>query len=198
MDRTGGPLTTLLERLEDALRRQRSPLVDRLAPPANAGSLQAAVGQTLRLPAEVLEWWSWHDGAPGTYSESPDYALGGTWVLLSFREAVDHYHFSRDVAQSLTEPGITIDDWWPWSWLPLARRSNGDVIVVDCGTEEQGRVMLFQQGVPELISARQPALASLVQVWLSALAAGAWRYERPGWRREPNEFGGSANDRRFL
>ncbi len=196
-------LAGLLAEFEVELRRQGCPLVDRLAPGLSPAALDAPTNRGLPLPEEARVWWSWHDGAPGTYTEPPDFSLGGFWVLLSLSEAHKEYHEHRSVAEHVSKPpGYgDVEDWWPWSWMPITRASNGDAITVDLAVPEgaPSTTRLYRLGDVELVAAAQPSLAALVEVWLLALRTGAWRYEPGwGWHREPLDLPAPFNDQRFL
>jgi hypothetical protein len=162
-------LAGLLAEFEVELRRQGCPLVDRLAPGLSPAALDAPTNRGLPLPEEARVWWSWHDGAPGTYTEPPDFSLGGFWVLLSLSEAHKEYHEHRSVAEHVSKPpGYgDVEDWWPWSWMPITRASNGDAITVDLAVPEgaPSTTRLYRLGDVELVAAAQPSLAALVEVW---------------------------------
>ncbi len=196
-------LAGLLGEFEGELRQQGCPLVERLAPGLSPTALDASISRGLPLPAEARVWWSWHDGAPGTYTQPPDFFLGGFWVLLSLSEAHKEYHDHRRIAHIVAKtPGHgDVEDWWPWSWMPIARAMNGDSITVDLAAPEgfPSTTRLYCQGDVELVAAAQPSLAALVEVWLLALRTGAWRYQPGwGWHREPLTLPAPFESQEFL
>jgi hypothetical protein len=196
-----GELASLLVELESELRRQHCPLVERLAPGRSAQGLEIGPDRGWELPDEARVWWSWHDGAPGTYVDPPDFALGGSWVLLSLDEALARLDWSREIASMAVEPGMTVEDLWPRSWLPITRAVNGDCITVDTAAPRgsPSTTRLFRQGDVELVAAALPSLAALIDVWLQALRTGAWRYEPGwGWHNNPRALPAPFECQRFL
>lgn len=86
-------LPELLGELEERLRAQGAPVVDKLAPGADsevvAGTLEATVGAA---PVAVVEWFAWHDGVDRD-RERGGKATHSTimgYFPYSFSSAVEH------------------------------------------------------------------------------------------------------------
>jgi cell wall assembly regulator SMI1 len=141
------PLARFAAQLEAAWRRAGAPIADALAAGATPETLQALEEQAgLKVPPELVAWWSWHDGVVRT-GEGPTYEpqamISPRWSMLSATEAFAEHASRRSHAESPYLPrdlwpeaslGSDPHDWegqWLHSWLPVFTLG-AYVLYVDC------------------------------------------------------------------
>lgn len=151
--------TERLERFEAALRRAGAPVVDYAEPgltPDQARALTVPF-KKIELPQELLTWFGWHNGATrGSLS------LNRMW--LSLQEALEEY---EDLQEAGADPEYL-------SLLPITTGS--PTILVECvpGSPTLGRIFLERS--PEDPAPKLGSVGELIEVWISYLDCGAWRY----------------------
>lgn len=177
----------LLRAYEDRLRSQGLPL-DRLTNPgltiSEIENVLSPLG--LRLPSEGREWWGWHNGEN---DEGRGRVIGPWRRFLSLEKSVKVYRELRPIAEELAEPGLPppLDDpdfRWNPAWLPI--KGPQLPFVIDCSVAEGEPTpirMLDWQNVDEFFRPRADSFGQMVQWWIDAIDAGAWR-----WNPERNQW----------
>lgn len=171
-------LRSLLEDLEGHWRRVGAPIADRLAPGLSAREVQQTVqALQLRLPDEAVVWYGWHNGIqPQPSGNGSERLLGPGRELLSLQQAVDRYHWLRDVARQVGDGAA--EWWWPTTWFPIVRTSGRRVLAVDCaiGERRPTPVRAVDWEDEDFHQPRVPSLADAVAVWVELLERGFWLY----------------------
>ena len=135
----------------------------------------------LRLPVEGRLWWGWHDGAPG--SDYHKLIAPPGEKFLSLAEAVETYREFRAIVLKHVEPDIPAlanpDDRWDPAWLPI--RGPQLPLVIDCSVPEGQPTPLRRIDLQDIEGSPRPrgqSLGEMVSWWMSAIDAGAWRWDR--------------------
>lgn len=150
--------------------------------PGNDPESIAAILQDAGLAGrgEIVEWFSWHDGAgPNRRVGSP---LGPSgWSAFSLNEALEERESRLVQAQSLAADmgeGTPASHWWAPSWLPLAENGGPDVLAVDLGN---GRDTADVRNVgwedPESFpTIWAPSIKDAVDLWIGLLETRNWAW----------------------
>jgi cell wall assembly regulator SMI1 len=177
----------LLNRLENAWRRQKAPIAEFLVPGLSEDVIEAMTAPLgLRLPVEARAWWQWQNGVDVPKerwtSEAP--RLGGTDLdIISLDRAVAEYLQSRRLDEELRrrDPIFREQQLMPSpSWFPIARAPNGDVLMVDCSVPEGAPTPIRRISFGDLDFARVRlnSLTEVVELWLELLDRELWWYSR--------------------
>jgi cell wall assembly regulator SMI1 len=185
-------LTAALEGLERAWLRNGMPHTHWLMPGLEASDVQAALAAVdLAPPADVIEWFGWHNGTVWSLVTEGDVypALGlGSFVPLSLAEALDERSRMAELAASLAEDPMAIPEdlpLWEPSWLPIGRSSGGALLTPELGTEKTVRVRVVDYWDQEFKKVRAESLAEVVEHWVEWLdgfcewdpAVRTWSYD---------------------
>ncbi len=134
----------------------------------------------LTLPGEARVWWGRHNGSPGDYRSKP-YAPPGE-KFLSLSEAVETFNEYRGIVMELVEPDVpelaNPDDRWHPAWLPI--RGPQLPLVVDCSVSKDAPTPLRFVSMEDSDGSRRiraRSLGEMVQWWMEAIDAGAWRWD---------------------
>jgi hypothetical protein len=149
-------LRTLLDELDDRLRRFGAPVVEAFRPGLAEEQVREEAGAAgLAAPADVLAWWGWHDGVDG--GVPPEYAGPGVrfrpestivrpWHALSLADALRVRRWYVEQAAA------------PPSWLPALHFEGQPLLAVDT---DAGTVHVVDEGFPE---PSPPQFASLEEL----------------------------------
>lgn len=106
-------LSTALVELEATWLRNGMPHTHCLAPGVEAAEVEAALASAgLTPPAEILEWFGWHDGTIWSPTEGDVLpALGlGAFQPLSLTQALDERSRMRELAATLADDPMAIEE----------------------------------------------------------------------------------------
>jgi hypothetical protein len=156
-----------IDRLAEALRSQRAPVVDRLAPGLSAAEMDEITAPLgLTLPDEARTWWGTFDGAPLLPGDGPHVpALSPAWWWAPLESVV---------AECLEIRSWTDPDFWVESWLPIVI-GDGHLVIdtaVAAGEPSPVHVVDFEGDDENIGPSHIPSLASLgelVRFWTSAV-----------------------------
>jgi cell wall assembly regulator SMI1 len=114
----------LLARLDTLLQQHRPDYYAKLNPPASAATLAAFETEfQLTLPAELRQWFGWHDGQQPMCFDS----LVGYYSLPSLDDMAD----SMRINCELLADGDFVPNWWRPGWLPFVTNGSGDHLCLD-------------------------------------------------------------------
>ena len=116
------------------------------------------------MPArrELVEWWSWHDGA--AHGRGEDGELIESWHLLQLDDALA---LRAELEANYAAAGAA--DRWPPSWQPLLAFAGAAVLCVDGAA---GTVHVEDAGFPEPAPPQFASVEELVRIVLRALDEG--------------------------
>jgi hypothetical protein len=174
---------------EDELRQRKVSVIDYLRPglPA-ADAEQRATAAGLRLPNEVLTWFSWHDGMEP--AERPPAHMLGPFQLLSLDAAIEGYRWRREQAVSVGSEFE--EDVWSQRWLPIAVQLTSRTLAVDVSVPVDPPAPVYLVDAQDFEESREPKCASMkamVELWSDALAQGLWGWDHAERRWEVADDG---------
>jgi len=165
------PLTALLAELDAALDATGAPFLELANPGIGEDRVATALLDAgLRPPpAELLEWWRWHNGSREVNGRWGAEMVGpGFWTLLSLEQSLADRARWREMWPAGSE--------LPWdpSWLPIAAggQNNRLVILLDESTAEHAHVgywTMFNGPDGPPMQTAEHSLADIVKTWLRAL-----------------------------
>lgn len=162
-------LVELLAELEAQWRRHDLLIVQHLRPGLSPEYVRDRLDATgLAAPAELVEWFTWHDGAPSSGWMTPFYHIE------SFDKCLEYYTNHTEAYH--WHPSLSPED-PPFRMFPIATSLSGSYLVVDTGEEGTGKVSVGSRSreledVP--VDWRLPSLADLVRVWVDLFARDRW------------------------
>lgn len=178
-----------LDRLRDTWLRNGMPHTNWLRPGLSARRVRDSLGAAgLTVPREIVEWYSWHDGAEHCLVDGVDGRGAGFLPWFSLDEGLAARTFFLEWAESEREAGmpgqseydVRFDD----NWLPLLNLpATFGILSPDV---ELVRVASTTPGVdPDEDGAQASCLAELVGDWTQIVedyctwdrAAGVWVYD---------------------
>jgi len=187
-------LATLLVELESRWTKKGSSDSACMAPGLDRevviGMLEA---NGLPAPAELADWFGWHDGVNVELA-------GSRWVLLapaafmpfSLHEALEEREsWIQDAGRVAAEAGAEFGPelpevqepsfWWESTWLPIARPAGGNVLAVDlAGTSDSVPVLVVEWSeIDDFREVRSESLTAFVRLLLDV--------PDPYWRWMPEE-----------
>jgi cell wall assembly regulator SMI1 len=182
----------MLDELAMRWRQQGAAILHSLRPGLSEQAIEASVsGLGLSLPIEARVWWGWHDGTESTVNA---YAIGLDTVYLQLGRAAELYGEQRDVALQVADgaSGLTADDFWRPHWFPFAVASR-PVLACDCSVPEGALTPIYAVDYEFVDESKTPvadSLGDLVSLWIEALDAGAWTYNRElhRWEDHPERL----------
>jgi hypothetical protein len=171
-------LTATLRELEEHWGRLGLPVARLLRPGADRDTISERVGALSLTPSsELLDWWSWHDGAtsecyrlsigPGLYTETLE-------TCLSEHDRLEAFSWEPQLRQ----------------WFPIASELGGGLVIVRCSDEDALRSpVTFVNKFGEIppADAWQPSIHAMVQLWLERLRSGLWIADESGYAIESRE-----------
>jgi hypothetical protein len=185
-------LAAALVDLERAWLRNGMPHTEWLTRGLEASEVKAALATVdLTPPAEVVEWFAWHNGTSWSLLTEGDVypALGlGGFVPLSVADALDERAMMAELAAELAEDPMAIPEdlpLWEPSWLPVGRASGGGLLTPELGAEETVRVRVVDYWDERFKAVRAESLAEVVELWIEWLdtycewdpALRTWSYD---------------------
>lgn len=168
---------TGLVRFEDELRKHKIPVIDYLRPGLSATDAQeraTAVG--MRLPQEVLTWFSWHDGVE--IAERPPEHMLGPFQLSSLDEAIGGHRWRRE--QAVVVGPEFEEHVWSRRWLPIAVQVTSRTLAVDISGPVDAPAPVYLVDAQDFEESREPKCASMkamIGLWTDAVAQGLWRWD---------------------
>jgi cell wall assembly regulator SMI1 len=169
-----------LNRLKTAWRSQGAPIADNLAPGLSAAEIDAYEAEHgLVLPAELRQWWGWHDGAvTGKASGGPSAVGAGPWTLMSLAEALDERSFQLDMNDRPFDP----DDWdgeWSPSFLPVVTVGNAWLFAdLSASDGDRAPIHLWGHAPDNIFTVAAPNWADVVTTWTRSIEAGVFTWSR--------------------
>lgn len=192
-----GDLDAALEQyqaFEEQLRVYAPEVADRLAPPHPdpAGAVADAC-PGLVLPADLVAWWSRHDGMRPPEGFAP--RLGASFLFYSIRWALRDWRQWCETAQSVAEPpDMPADHFWPDTWMPVLGREGID-LAIDLGLDPPRTGVIYKAS--DVMSYNAPVIAGglpeVVAWWTRLLAVGATR-----WEPQPSGSGSWVTDQSLV
>jgi cell wall assembly regulator SMI1 len=122
-------LTELLRQVDSLWHSKGIGIGEHTVPGTSAERVRSALdGLGLGVPAELVTWFTWHDGQDHRDGLIYDVRVDDLW-LLSLDEAVADTEFQRSLSAQESGP-----DWvlWPDHWLVLCNDGGGGCLGVDC------------------------------------------------------------------
>lgn len=171
-----------LAELDEHLRAQRVPVVERLGPGLGRQEMAAVVGPLgLELPEEAVVWWGWHDGAAhheGDFSTMR--LLGPFGEFQPLQAAVEHCRMRREIAHEVAPDQVDLV--FAATLFPLL--DFGD-IAVDCAGPPSAPAPVWQTN-PHTVDAPvvvSRSMGELVGWWLEGLRTKAyvWLPQEQNW-----------------
>jgi predicted DNA-binding WGR domain protein/cell wall assembly regulator SMI1 len=104
------------------------------ATPKQLEKLSKAVFPSSPLPADLAEWFGWHNGQ----KDEGELLIDRTFTLLSIEEAIEEFEGMRGF-----DPGPGVPKRWGDDWLPLLSNGGGDYMAFVTGAREQGAIKEF-------------------------------------------------------
>jgi hypothetical protein len=170
-------LTAALEGLEQAWLRNGMPHTNWLAAGLEATEVEAALAPVgLTPPAEILEWFGWHNGTIWSPTEG-DVVPGlgmGRFAPLSLIQALEERSMMMEVAASLEDDPMAIPEdlpLWEVAWLPVGHDAGGSVLTAELGAEDTVPVRDVSWDDGEFKTVRAESLAAVVELWIEWLDA---------------------------
>jgi cell wall assembly regulator SMI1 len=187
----------LLSELEKRWKEKGSDDYLRMAPGLERAEVASTLeARNLRAPAEVVDWFAWHNGADTDHDGSP-------WVLLapssfqqfSLQESLEEREeWLRGAARMAVDAGPVEDDedrqileptfWWEPTWLPVARAASPRVLTVDlAGTSDSVPVLVVEwSDISGFREKRAQSLAEFVRLLIDVPdSCWQWLSEERRW-----------------
>jgi hypothetical protein len=172
-------LRSALDGLEIALAQAGHPVVEGLRPGLPEDEVRARLAEVEVSPVEdIVTFFGWHDG----YQLPP----GGTWygrISPAFRpygldEACKEHVTQQDVLYAAAEYTGEQTQWFAL----LEADATWCVVNYSADLDTRGRVAVWDGGELTPAPARRPAtLAEPIELWLSYLESGVWRWDGTRW-----------------
>jgi predicted DNA-binding WGR domain protein/cell wall assembly regulator SMI1 len=127
----------VLKKLEAFLKETDPDMLKALRPPATPKQLEKlskAVFNSKPVPADLAEWFGWHNGQKGSGELLNDRTFG----LESIDEAIEEFEGMRGWKP---DPGVTKR--WEPDWLPLFDNGGGDYMAFVTGRDEHGAIKKY-------------------------------------------------------
>jgi hypothetical protein len=171
-------LTTAdLVQFERELRRRDASIFKYLRPGCSEPEAEErATAAHLRLPQEVLTWFSWQGGVD--VAAWPPENMLGPFELLSLDEAIEGYRWRREQAVSLG-PEFE-ENVWSRRWLPIAVQLTSRTLAVDISGPVEAPAPVYLVDAEDFEESREPKCASMkamIELWTDALTNGLWRWD---------------------
>lgn len=150
------------------------------APGLEATAISSTLhGEGLPAPAEVVEWFTWHDGRGRLPTSLAP--LGPTpWTKYSLREALRTRALRLQEAEyaASEDEGSTLPSlWWEPSWLPIADSGGQGVLTIDLRARSQTvAVRNVNWSHAEFRTVREDSLKDLIDVWIRIIQRGGWTW----------------------
>ena len=163
--------------------------VDKLYAPGVPDDVTSSALSSIGLtaPAELLEWFGWHDGARLQADGKRRRECGPVRGLLSLEEALQERHWVYDPLCR----GATTNVYW----FPIMVFIHGAHLVVECNTAVSTEfcATTTMEGLDlREKEVRAQSLEAATNTWVRALATGLWYVEEPGGvfleKMQPNMF----------
>lgn len=167
-----------LKELESIWRRTLPGYVDRLAPPATPEELAEVVTWFGPMPADLVDWLTWHNGARS--DDAAFTVLGATrgLMLLSSSDACVVAEGRASTRREFEGTGFYE---WNDRWFPLLKRSGGDVVVLDCTRDDGVHPLHYFAFDGELWPEVVPDLSTAVDFWVELHESGVYGVRDGAW-----------------
>jgi hypothetical protein len=172
-------LREALERLEAALAQVGHPVVRGLRPGRPAEEVQARLAEIdVDPPEDVITFFGWHDGYETPSGDVWQGRISPSYRPFSLDEACDEHASHQDVLKAAAEYTGEQSQWF------AILEADGAWCVVNygCSSNTRGQVAAWDGG--ELTPApehRPSSLAEPIELWVSYLEAGHWRWDGSRW-----------------
>lgn len=177
-------MTVALERLHAALDRAGAPVSGRLRPGRPVDEILDTVRRAtgLELPPQAVAWFAWQDGVEPHDPAMAPHSLRH-WEPHGVRDAIDHYQsWLRLAGRTSPSSPREVVDAWDTRWFPIATDLGGYPLMVVCGGQADGQVVLVHYQDPHLVGHIYPSIHFVIEAWTSFLEEGVWSCDTGGWR----------------
>src|SRR5262245_32157109 len=164
------------------------PSTDWLAPGLDRETIRAELErQGLAAPAEILEWFTWHNGCSGRERNIRHWYGPTSFHVQSLSQCLeirDHYQeWARSEQEVGSPPEDSEEQLWDSSWLPLAWSGGTGIFAVDLAEPgENAPVLLHDHTAPGQKHPVLPSLAALISIWIEVLSNYCtWNSELGAW-----------------
>jgi hypothetical protein len=167
----------LLSDLEARWHAQGAPIVKLLRPGLSDEEMDEATRPLgVKLPAEARRWWGWHDGAAADRAGAGCAELGPGRPFLPLSVAVRVSMEIQDVLRQIWD-GTLGPDWRP-GYISMDGTELPPVMNAGVGNDEPVPVRAFVFDGPDAATPGTRSIGELVDLWIRAIDAGAWLYNR--------------------
>ena len=174
---TSSDLRASLDELEKSLRSFGAPVTAAFRPGARPEQVRALLAAECLTPSDdLLTWWSWHDGAevgappvesgPGIHYRAEN-TLFGPWHILSVAEALRIRRWQLEMHR-----GLTIEQAFPASWLPVLTTDGAGDLCADTGAPGPTPLRIRDEGFFGVEPPKFSSLSELVECILEVFDAG--------------------------
>jgi hypothetical protein len=168
------PLSGLLVRLDEHLERAGAPLARAWKPGITLGEFRVFAPDIGQPPAEIAEWFAWHDGA---------HFVGVDPTLPNNLEPFDLYAAMKERELCLEswghQTGFDSHGTYFPQWLPICGRDDS-VIVADCSGGPSALAPIHyvdNHSSTDYDAVLAESLTEMVGLWVDLLERGKYRYD---------------------
>jgi hypothetical protein len=164
-------LAARLEALEERWIQHGFP-VEEFFSPGLAPSDTRILLESAGLPPcdEVVDWFSWHDGAlPGTKGWIGPMGWSAHRLALALRAREERRQSAQEI--SATDWGLPVDELWPPALLPIADDGGPGALALDLsrGTAETPVHTIYWDDAEYSARPRAASLADAVDLWIELM-----------------------------
>jgi hypothetical protein len=178
-------LSGLLVRLDEHLERAGAPLARAWKPGITLGEFRVFAPDIGQPPAEVAEWFAWHNGA---HFVVVDPLLPNNFEPLDLDLAMR----DREVYLRFTGPGAGFDSYGTYlpEWLPICGM-NDSLIVADCSGGPFAPAPMHyvdNASTTGYDTVLLPSLTAMVALWIDLFDRGCYHYDTEDERWDCDDY----------